>query len=476
MCPTLAPDVLKKYPTGDALADRELVRLLVYLQPPEAAAALASQLNANIPDVEKLHIAAYASRLKGGWQTDSKLAMLRFFETARGMEGGHSVSKYVENFARDFFTNLTLKERRQVIASGENFPTSALSILAKLPTTPGPDMLAEMRALDKRLDGKDDEAFDRLRVGLTAVLGASGEPESLSYLRDVYKNNPDRRSPVAMSLAQFPTGENWDVLVDSLHSIDGIATPDVLAALARAPKHPEGSDAYRNVILLGLKQTPSAGDLAVKLLEHWTGQPTPSGSNTAEKLAAWQAWFHQQYPDALAAELPKASSENKWSYDELLAYLDGAEGRAGNPQKGAKLFTTAECIKCHRFNGTGEGIGPDLTTVSQRFQRKEVLESIMFPSQVISDQYASQMVSANGRTYTGIVAKQSDGSVIVLQSDGGKVTLAADEIEETAPSKTSTMPEGLLNKLTLEQVADLFAFLMEGNNPSVAGQVTAPQR
>ena len=64
----------------------------------------------------------------------------------------------------------------------------------------------------------------------------------------------------------------------------------------------------------------------------------------------------------------------------------------------------------------------------------------------------------------------------VLQSDGGKVTLAADEIEEIEPSKASTMPEGLLNPLTLEQVADLFAFLMEGNNTTMAGRVTAPQR
>ena len=474
--PSLAAEVLKEYPTTDPLANRELVRLLAYLQPPEAAAVLAAQLATDIPDVEKLHIAAYAARLKTGWSTDQKLAMLRYFEAIRGAEGGHSVNGYIENFARDFFTNLTLKERRQVIAAGENFPTSALSILAKLPTNPGPDVLAEMRELDKRLEGRDGEAIARLRVGLTAVIGASGEPASLAYLREVYANNPDRRSPVAMSLSQFPAGENWNVLIDSLRTIDGVAPPEVLASLTRVGIRPKESDAYRNVILLGLKQPASAGDPAIKLLEHWTGQRTPSGSTTEEKLAAWQTWFAQQYPDALVAELPKDTEENKWSFEELSAYLDGPEAKAGNPQSGAHLFTTAQCIKCHRFNGTGESIGPDLTTVGQRFQRKEVLESIVFPSHVISDQYASQSVMANGRMYNGIVAKQPDGSVTVLQSDGGKVTLAADEIEEIAPSKTSTMPDGLLNQLTLEQVADLFAFLMEGSTTNMAGRIAAPQR
>jgi len=474
--PTLSEEVLKKYPTTDAMSNRELVRLLVYLQPPEAAAVLTKQLESDIPVEDKLHIAAYAARLETGWNTDQKLAMLRYMEAIRGVEGGHSVNKYIENFARDFFTNLSVKERQQVIAAGENFPTSALSILARLPESPGPEVYAEMRKLDQRIEGKEGENFTRLRVGLTAVLGASGEPESLAYLRDVYANDPERRSPIAMSLTMYPDGDNWGVLVDSLRSVDGIATPEVLSALARVPQAPRESEPYRNVILLGLKQTPSAGDLAVQLLEYWSGEATPSGSNAAEKLAAWQAWYAHKFPEALAAELPKDSEENKWSFEELAAYLESAEGKAGNPQSGAQLFTSAQCIKCHRYNGTGESQGPDLTAVSQRFQRKEILESIVFPSHVVSDQYASQVVVANGRAYTGIVAKQPDGSLTVLQSDGGKVTLAADEIEEIEPSKASAMPEGLLNTLTLEQVADLFAFLMEGSNATMAGRVTAPQR
>ena len=48
----------------------------------------------------------------------------------------------------------------------------------------------------------------------------------------------------------------------------------------------------------------------------------------------------------------------------------------------------------------------------------------------------------------------------VLQSDGHKAELKADEIEDVKPSKVSTMPEGLANRLTLEQIADLFAYLM----------------
>ena len=201
--------------------------------------------------------------------------MLRYFETVRGVEGGHSVNGYIEYFARDFFTNLTLAERRQVIAAGENFPTSALSILAKLPENPGPDVLAEIRALDQRLDGQEGEA-DRpaaRRHDGRARRAAASRNRSRT-LRDVYQNDPDRRSPVAMSLTQHPDGENWDVLVDSLRTVDGIAAPEVLAALARSRSPAGDGRAVSQRDSARPKQTPSAGDLAVKLLEHWTGQPT----------------------------------------------------------------------------------------------------------------------------------------------------------------------------------------------------------
>jgi putative heme-binding domain-containing protein len=215
------------------------------------------------------------------------------------------------------------------------------------------------------------------------------------------------------------------------------------------------------------------------LLEHWLGQPGDgyqADGALDEQLAAWQQWYAQTFPNELPAELPKEAQPNKWSYEELASFLESPEGKAGSPTRGIQVFTAAQCIDCHRFNGRGEGIGPDLTTVAQRFQRKEILESIVYPNQVVSDQYASQIVMAGGKTYTGIAARHADGSMTVLQSDAKKVHLAAEDIEDVEPSKVSAMPEGLLNKLTLEQLADLFALLTNSPEPSVATRSPAAAR
>ena len=243
----------------------------------------------------------------------------------------------------------------------------------------------------------------------------------------------------------------------------------MLLKLATVDRTPDGPEAYRQVILRGLKLAGNGGGLAVALLEKWTGKHL--GSPDAKwdvALAAWQSWFAETYPDQPEAKLPQDSAANRWTYDELLSLLDSPAAAKGSARRGAAVFVQAQCAKCHRFGERGEGVGPDLTTVSRRFQKKEILESILYPSQVISDQYASKSVlRTDGRIVWGIVAKQADGSVSVLQSDATKVVIPRDAIDTITPLKKSTMPEGLLNALTLEEISDLFAYLDQAAEPQV---------
>src|SRR4051812_19106374 len=280
-----------------------------------------------------------------------------------------------------------------------------------------------------------------------------------------------------MSLTQHPDGDAWVILVDSLRTVDGDPAREILSALAGVDRQPDKSQPYRNAILLGLRLQASGGELVAPLLEKWVGhKPYEADAPLAEQLAAWQSWYATTFPNERPAELPKESQPNKWSYDELLSFLASKEGMTGSPSRGAQVFHDAQCMNCHRFNGRGERIGPDLSAVSQRFTRKEVLESIIYPSQVVSDQYASKAVTANGKTYTGITVKNPDGGMTVLQSDGKKAELAAADIEDVQSSKLSAMPEGLANRLSLEQIADLFAFLMNAPEPSVASRKAGATR
>jgi putative heme-binding domain-containing protein len=158
--------------------------------------------------------------------------------------------------------------------------------------------------------------------------------------------------------------------------------------------------------------------------------------------------------------LPTPAENSKWKFEELVEHLTSDLGSQGSIAKGEVVFTKAQCAKCHKIGDQGESLGPDLTTLSKRFMRKEVLQSILFPSHVIPSQYAAKtVITTKGRSYTGIVGAGASGAKVVLQLSGEKITVPESEIDELVPNAKSAMPDGLLNQLTLEEISDLFAYL-----------------
>jgi putative heme-binding domain-containing protein len=294
----------------------------------------------------------------------------------------------------------------------------------------------------------------------------------MAYLRKVWDESPERRQAAVLGLSQQPSGENWSYLVNSLPIVEPAAGNEVCAKLTEVDQAPAEAEPYRQAILLGLrmrKKEPEKADAAenaLGLLSFWTNQELAKGESEDKQLAAWQKWFAEKYPSALEAKLPEVPETAKYAMEELLEYLAGDQAE-GVASRGASVFTKAQCAKCHRFEGKGETMGPDLTTIARRFTRKELVESIVHPSQVISSQYASKLIqTTSGKQISGLVLPGASGETIVLQANGEKVAIPSGEIQATKPSKLSAMPDGLLDPLSLEEIADLFAYLQ--------GQAKAP--
>lgn len=471
--PKLTEQLCAEYPSGEPRMNRELVRLIAYLQGAEALGRMTSELHRADPEPESLHLALHVRAIESGWTTEQKLVWLEFIERARQLEGGHSMAGYLENAARDFFGRLTPEERKLVLEQGDRWPSAALSALAATGGKLDEQTTATVIQLDRLLVANEKPDARRLRTGIVAVLGASRSDEGMNYLRECFDAEPERRGEIAMGLAQLPDGDNWPLLVRALPVLEGVAAQEVLTRLCGVERKAEDPEALRQVILAGLRLNTGGGDQAVKLLNHWTGQQAAADEDIHASLAAWQTWFGEQHPGHPPAQLPVAASEARWTMQELLDHL-AADDVQGSPELGAAVFEKAQCAKCHRFGPRGEGIGPDLTTVSQRFQRREILEAVLFPSHVISDQYGSKtIVTSDGLTVTGIVGAAGEEAVVVLQSNGEQVQIPRDEIEQVTATTKSAMPEGLLDTLTLEEIANLFSYL---NSPTGALSTSPPDR
>lgn len=457
-----------EFPSGEPTMNRELIRMLVAMQDTSAAPRYLEYLKSGVTDADKLHLAMHLRFIETGWTSAQRLELLKFYETANSKKGGGSYARYIIAATKDFAKGMSAEEARLVLAQATDMPNSALGALYTLPPQLDAELLQSLIDLDAKLADREGDAYQRLRVGIVAVLSRSGDDASFAYLRKVWERDPDRRQAIAVGLSQKPEGDNWSYLVRSLPTLEPNAAKLVLGKLATVPQAPEEVDPYRHVILLGLKMKEKGSEPAIQLLQFWTGEELKSDEDTPVKLAAWQKWFSEKYPDQPEPVMP-ATADAKYTFEAIHTYLNGEEAEKASPVRGAEVFVKGQCAKCHRFGDKGESMGPDLTTVANRFTRRETLESIYYPSMVISSQYASKTVlTTDGKTFTGIVAAGANGETVVLTSNGDRISFPAATIEEIKPSKVSAMPAGLLETLTPEEIADLLAYLHKSNKTGVA--------
>jgi putative heme-binding domain-containing protein len=138
----------------------------------------------------------------------------------------------------------------------------------------------------------------------------------------------------------------------------------------------------------------------------------------------------------------------------------------GDASRGRELFANAaglQCRNCHRIGELGRAFGADLNDVGKRYQRRELLESLIDPSRKIDPKYMTYvLVNRDGKIFTGLLLEKTDQEVVLNVLNDGKpepVRIPAAEVEELVPQSKSLMPDRQLRDLTAQQAADLLEYL-----------------
>ena len=151
----------------------------------------------------------------------------------------------------------------------------------------------------------------------------------------------------------------------------------------------------------------------------------------------------------------------EWTMEELEPALEQvAAGR--DFERGKAAFNDAQCMLCHRFGNEGGSIGPELTAASSKYTRRDILESMVLPSKVISEQYQNYtIIQKDGEDFTGRLVDETEQKIVVQPSplSFDRVEIKKADIAERRPSKVSAMPEGLLNQLSKDEILDLIAYI-----------------
>ncbi len=134
----------------------------------------------------------------------------------------------------------------------------------------------------------------------------------------------------------------------------------------------------------------------------------------------------------------------------------------GDPGRGEALFWSQpmQCGRCHRIGDRGTPVGPDLSGIGTLRSRDDLLSSLLEPSRRIEPKYASYSVATtDGAALTGLLVKRDEASVVLRDGQGKEIVVAARDVEELRPSRTSLMPDGQLADLTAQEAADLIDYL-----------------
>lgn len=339
----------------------------------------------------------------------------------------------------------------------EKGPQRVLAALARSQGEAMPDWALEAIASLARVvdEGRRAEIARHETVGraLDAARGRAFDPEAsvdareaaVALLGGPFGAATDRESLASLLGPQAPP-ELQDAVVDALARSGAAEVPEVL--LAGWPSYPPR---LRGVVLQALLARP---DWTPTLLDA-AGETLAAGDFDAGARERLLSSPEPSIRDRAAALFGAAASSDR---SALVAEYEPAMTLAGDVNRGRALFEKT-CASCHRLGEVGNDFGPKLAALSDKSPAK-LLTAVLDPNQAVEVKYRGYVaVTDDGRVLTGMIVRESSGSVTLAGADGRAVELLRKEIDELRDSGKSFMPEGLERDLSPQDLADLFAFV-----------------
>lgn len=165
---------------------------------------------------------------------------------------------------------------------------------------------------------------------------------------------------------------------------------------------------------------------------------------------------------APAKPVRERSFVKAWTMADLESKLDRvSSGR--NFESGKNAFEDAQCLQCHRFGNEGGSVGPELTAAASKYSRRDILDAIIEPSKVVSEQYQNEtIITKDGEDVTGRVVDENAEKLVLAVNPLApdvRVEVRKADIAQRKPAALSPMPEGLINILTEEEILDMLAYI-----------------
>lgn len=358
----------------------------------------------------------------------------------------------------------------------------------------------------------DDKALSVLLSKVTTPTGgkfAAWQFSAAESVLDAWQRASKGKEPPAEVVAMFASARTV--------AVDGKAGDDVRAAAVRLlgrEKAKVADDIATLATLLGARTPAPVQSSAVvalartsddkaadALMKGWGGYTPAVQSQVISALVGRPAWVPKVLENLANGTLPP-SAVSPGTRQALLTSPDvkirtlaekafaGAVNadrakvivtytqqlpKAGDVAKGKAVFTKT-CAACHKLDGVGHAVGPDLAALANK-SPDYLLAEILDPNRNLDNRYLEYVVNTtDGRTLNGLLANEGAAGVTLRQADGREVTVLRADFDGFKTSGKSLMPEGMEKDVSPAAMADLIAYLtssevppkkLPGNTPAV---------
>lgn len=281
------------------------------------------------------------------------------------------------------------------------------------------------------------------RLDLLSVMPATRDPVSPPLATFILSQlDPAAPAPQRIAAADIIGKSRWaDEQLLVVAAAVGIAGPLELDRILPAFEQSK-NDKVGELLVEELARSKALTSLRADVLKTRLKKFSPSIQKHAEAL------YTRLNPDAAAQQA---------RLDNLLATLP-----AGDINRGQIVFnsTKAACATCHTIGYVGGKVGPDLTKIGAIRQNRDLLESILFPSSSFVQSFEPYIVETeDGDQQSGVLRKNDAQEVVLLTGPQQEVRVPRKDVKELRKGAVSTMPAGLEQQLSPQELADLVEFL-----------------
>lgn len=204
------------------------------------------------------------------------------------------------------------------------------------------------------------------------------------------------------------------------------------------------------------QRNPKIGMVLAKSLPKSPGLGSIKASDLQRLFTLYGAEVSKEFQPTLDGLLAKAESQ-----EERLAAIE-LELEKGDAKNGKAAFVAGKgaCMTCHKIGEIGRSIGPELTHIGRIRSKRDLLESILYPSESLARDFESFSVTMkDGAVHFGLIQRETSDTIYLTDLAGTEKPLPRVNVKSATPVPVSLMPQGLETALTRQELLDIIAYL-----------------